>query len=236
MKNQNPKSLPEPRIEELIDGAGAKVIEERVDRISEEFQRGFDFLRKYKKAATIFGSARSKPEEEHYQKARKLAQMLAEAGFAVITGGGPGVMEAANLGAVEAGGKSVGINIELGKDYVTERRNKYVKEGELFHYFFSRKVMLAFASQVYFYFPGGFGTLDEFFEILTLVQTGKVKPVPIILVHKEYWEPLLEFIEKTLYEKYATVGKDNIALFELVDTPEEAYELAMRLIGENDEK
>ncbi|MEX0877278.1 MAG: TIGR00730 family Rossman fold protein [Candidatus Spechtbacterales bacterium] len=227
MMEENTKNMKRPRINELLTEEA-----ERVGRITEEFERGFEFLRNYEKAATIFGSARSESKEEYYQKARKLAQLLAKDGFAVITGGGPGIMEAANLGAVEAGGRSVGINIELDGQHPTERRNKHVKEGESFHYFFSRKVMLAFASEVYFYLPGGFGTLDEFFEILTLVQTGKMSPVPIILVHRDFWEPFLDFIDKTLRDKYATVNSENTSLYHLVDTPQEAFDLAKELMKE----
>lgn len=220
----NPKN---PRIKELIDDE-AEEQEARIKRIEEEFRKGFDFLKKYNKAATVFGSARCHLGDDIYEKTERLARGLAEEGFTVITGGGPGVMEAANKGAAEAGGKSVGINIELSGAHHTERRNEYVQEGESFHYFFSRKVMLAYASQVYFYMPGGFGTLDELFEIITLIQTGKIVPVPIILIHKEYWQPLLDWIRKELYENSKAINEEDMDIFELVDTPEEALELAKK--------
>lgn len=206
-----------------------EVQEERLIRITEEFRKGFDFLKKYGKAATIFGSARRGFDAEIYEKTRKLAGLLAKENFTVVTGGGPGVMEAANQGAYEAGGKSLGINIIFPSE--RERKNPYVQESESFHYFFSRKVMLAFASQVYFFLPGGFGTLDEFFELVTLVQTNKVTPMPIILVHKEYWTPLLEWIEKELYGNGAAIDKEDMNIYDLVDTPEEAMELVEKYMS-----
>lgn len=195
----------------------------RILRIQSEFVKGHDFLKNYEKAVTIFGSARSGFDESVYREAEELAGYLAKDGFAIFTGGGPGVMEAANKGAAEAGGQSIGININLpGNDRMTERRNPYVTEAESFDYFFARKVILSFASQFYIAFPGGFGTMDELFEMLTLVQTGKTSPIPIILVNKEFWGPLVDWITNTLHVQNHAIAEKDLNLFHLVDTAEEA--------------
>ena len=131
-------------------------------------------------------------------------------------------MEAANKGAYMAGGNSVGINIKLPKE---QKENKYVKDSVSLRYFFSRKVMLTFASQAYIFLPGGFGTLDEFFEIITLIQTKKVKKIPVILIHKDYWEPLLEWIEKSLYKKKKTIVKSDMKIYHLVDSIDQALKI-----------
>jgi len=184
---------------------------------------------KYDLAATFFGSARCAPDSEVYQQASGLAGKLSEAGFTIITGGAAGVMEAANKGAYEAGGKSVGMNIELP---VEQSGNGFTTDAEFFDHFFTRKVMLAFASEVYVYFPGGFGTLDEFFEIATLIQTKKIEPIPIVLVGKEYWTPLLEWINVGLVEKHRTVSEEDTSLYTLVDSVDEAYTVIMNKVCE----
>lgn len=199
----------------------------RLIRIFIEFATGFNFLRKYCLAATIFGTARCKFDDRVYKDARALGGRLAADGFAVITGGGPGVMEAANAGAQAAGGDSVGLNIELPEE---QSENGYLTDSKEFHYFFSRKVMLSFASEVYIFFPGGFGTLDEFFEIVTLIQTGKVqKSIPVILIGKEYWTPLLTWIEDTLYANGA-IDKGDMQLYHLVDSVDEAHTVIHTLL------
>lgn len=193
----------------------------RVFKIMSEFVEGFDIIRKYGLSATFFGGARAKPESDVYKNASELAGRLAKRGFAVITGGSNGIMQAANKGAFEAGGASVGLNINLPD---AQQYNPYLTDKFSFDHFFVRKVMLTFASEVYIYFPGGFGTLDEFFEIVTLVQTKKIRRIPIVLFGKEYWQPLLTLIETELYEKRATIDKTDMELYRVVDTVDEAYE------------
>ncbi len=193
----------------------------RVFKIMSEFVEGFDIIRRYGLAATFFGSARTNFEDDVYKDATELAGRLAKKGFAIITGGSSGIMQAANRGAFEAGGASVGLNINLPD---TQAYNPYLTERFGFDHFFVRKVMLTYASEVYVYFPGGFGTLDEFFEIVTLVQTKKVRSVPIILFGKKFWEPLLSFIEKTLYEEHQAINEEDMKLYTVVDTVDEAYD------------
>lgn len=195
----------------------------RIFRIMAEFVEGFQFITDFKKAVGIFGSTRAKEKDHYYQEARRLAKLLAKKGFAIITGGGPGIMEAANRGAHEAGGESVGINIQLP---IGQRMNDYVKSPIGFHYFFTRKVMFSFACQIYIFFPGGFGTLDEFFEIVTLVQTKKLpKPVLTIAVGKEYWTPLFNWLKEELYQKRDAINKKDLSIFQLVDSAKEAFEI-----------
>ncbi|MFZ1075125.1 MAG: TIGR00730 family Rossman fold protein [Minisyncoccia bacterium] len=193
----------------------------RVFKIMSEFIEGFDIIRRYGLAASFFGSARATIEHDMYKKAEILAGRLAKKGFAIITGGSAGIMQAANKGAFEAGGDSVGLNINLPSN---QGYNPYLTEKFGFDHFFVRKVMLTYASEVYIYFPGGFGTLDEFFEIITLIQTKKIQKVPVILFGKEYWEPLLSFIEQTLYKESAAIDKNDLELYNLVDSVDEAYD------------
>ena len=203
----------------------------RIFRIMAEFVSGFELLRKYRLAATVFGSARALPDDRWYQESQKLGYLLAKDGFAIITGGGGGVMGAANKGAYEAGGDSVGLNIKLPHE---QRLNSYVTDSETFHFFFPRKVMLSFASEVYIYFPGGFGTLDEFFELLTLVQTKKIAHVPIILVGKSYWEPLIAWFKDVVLEQYHAIGPGDLSLVRVVDSADEAHALIRALDGNGD--
>lgn len=194
----------------------------RLAKIGREFNQGFKFISKYDLAASIFGSARHGVKHDMYKEATKLAKMLAEEEFTIITGGGPGIMEAANKGAYEAGGESVGLCIKLPNEQIT---NKYVKDSLSFHYFFSRKVMLSFASEVYIFFPGGFGTMDEFFEMITLIQNGKDENILVVLVGEHYWEGLLGWMKKTMYEENKTISKDDMDIYNLVDSADEAFDL-----------
>ncbi len=198
----------------------------RVFRIMAEFVDGWQFLADCRKTVTFFGSARFPDDYRWYQVARELGALLAGAGYGVVTGGGPGIMEAGNRGAVEGGGESIGLNIKLPFE---QRVNAYVKKGIGFYYFFVRKVMLSYSAQAYVYFPGGFGTLDEFFELITLIQTRKIPVhIPVILVGKEYWEPLTEWIDKQMYEKFQAIDKEDLEIYQLVDTAQEAFDIIKR--------
>lgn len=222
-KNADERSTNKRIVTELLDPKGADsdaVQSWRVFRIMSEFVQGFELLRSYGLAATFWGSARTNPDEPYYKEAEELAAKLAKKGYAIISGGGSGIMEASNVGAFKVGGKSVGLNIQLPFE---QKLNPYTTESLNFDFFFSRKVMLTFASEVYVYFPGGFGTLDELFEILTLIQTKKIEPIPVILYGKEYWEPLLRFFEQSLLKKYQTISPEDLDLFQVVDSVDEAY-------------
>lgn len=197
----------------------------RVFRIIAEFIEGFQFIANYRKSVTVFGSARM-PEGSHwYEESRTFGGLVAKEGFAVVTGGGPGIMEAANRGAKEAGGKSVGVNIQLPAE---QRINPYVNESRGFHYFFTRKLMLSYSAQAYVYFPGGFGTLDEMFEIVTLIQTKKIEThIPVVLVGKEFWQPIIQWIEAGLCEQFKTIDHEDRQIFSLVDSAEEAAKIVI---------
>jgi uncharacterized protein (TIGR00730 family) len=185
-----------------------------------EFVEGFEFLAHFKNEVTIFGSARSMVADPYYQQAKTLGGLLAKEGFTIITGGGPGIMEAANWGAFDNGGESVGLDISLPTE---QRRNQFVKKAIGFRYFFTRKVMLSAASQAYVFFPGGYGTLDELFEMLTLIQTGKMSnQVPVILVGVAYWKPMLTWLERYVEDRYHDISREDLDILQLVDTPEEA--------------
>jgi len=185
----------------------------RMFRIMGEFVQGFEEMADVGKAVTIFGSARLKPDHAVYEKAEELARDLAESGYAVLTGGGPGVMEAGNKGAFEAGGRSVGLNIALPHE---QAPNGYQTDGLDFKYFFVRKVMLVKYSTAFVAFPGGFGTIDELFEALTLIQTKKIKPFPVYLVGVDYWQGLIQWLQGTLVRQ-GTVSERDLHLFKVVD-------------------
>lgn len=201
-------------VQDFID----KELHARAGRAEEELIKGFHAIREYPKSVTFFGSSRFEENHPYYQKARGIAKHICEMGYAVITGGGPGIMEAGNRGSKEACGYSVGFNIELPNNQLI---NPYVSHGVEFHYFFTRKVSLAFSAEVYLFFPGGFGTLDEFFEILTLIQTKKIPPVPIICVGSEFWDPLNSFICKTQLGSFGTISASDAKLYTVMDTDEE---------------
>ena len=190
----------------------------RIFRIIAEFVEGFEVLSQVSPAVAIFGSARSQPEDPEYRLAQSVAHLLATNGYAVITGGGPGVMEAANRGASEARGESIGLNIELPFE---QKSNPYVKRLLNFRYFFIRKVMFVKYSQAFIMMPGGFGTMDEFFEVLTLMQTGKMLQVPLIVVGSEYWSGLLKWVRETMMEKENNISPKDFDLLKLADTAED---------------
>ena len=189
----------------------------RMFHILAEFVEGFDTLARYHPAVSIFGSTRAKPEDEVYQKAERIGQLLAENGFSVITGGGPGAMEAANKGASLAGGKSIGLNIELPLE---QKPNPYANITLRYRYFFVRKVMFVKYAVAYIILPGGFGTMDELFESVTLIQTHKIKPFPVILVGSNYWKGLLDWIKEVVL-KEGRISSTDLDILQLIDDPEE---------------
>ncbi len=196
----------------------------RVLRILSEFVEGFDALNDVGPAITVFGSARAKQTDPYYAAGRSLGASLAKRGFAVITGGGPGIMEAVNRGCHEAGGLSVGCNIELPSE---QSLNPYVDLGVEFRYFFVRKNMFVKYARGFVIFPGGFGTLDELFESLTLAQTGKIEHFPIVLYGKEYWAGLLEWLKDHVLAMGA-INPEDLELMTLTDDPEHAAEMVTR--------
>ena len=190
----------------------------RVLRIQGEFVAGFDALSKLPKAVTVFGSARTTPEDASYQLGVDVGRKLAEHSYAVITGGGPGIMEAANRGAHEAGGLSVGLGIELPHE---QGLNEYVDLGLNFRYFFARKTMFLKYSQAFICLPGGMGTMDEFFEVMCMVQTGKVTNYPIVLMGVDFWQPLVQWLTDRLVAE-GMIAADDLELFLLTDSVDEA--------------
>lgn len=199
----------------------------RVMRIQGEFIEGFGALADLGPAISVFGSARTPPGAPEYEQAREVGQRLSEAGFAVVTGGGPGVMEAANRGAQEAGGVSVGLGIELPHE---QGMNEWVDVGVDFRYFFVRKVMFLKYSQGFVVAPGGLGTLDELFEALTLVQTGKVTAFPVVLLDRDFWSPLVDWIRDTLVSR-GMIHAADVHLIQVADTPEEAVALVLNTVA-----
>jgi len=193
----------------------------RVFRIMSEFVDGFEMLTHIENGIAVFGASQARPDSKYYKLAERTAYLLAKKGYSVITGAGPGIMEAANKGAKKASGKSIGLNILIP---VQQKPNKYVTEVMEFRYFFCRKVMFAKYSKAFVVFPGGFGTLDEFSEGITLIQTGRLEPFPIILVGREYWKGLIDWMKGTLL-KHKTIEKKDLNIFTVVDTPEEVISL-----------
>lgn len=196
----------------------------RVLRIQSEFVEGFGALSELGDAIAVFGSARAEPGSPSYALAEHLGHLITEMGFAVITGGGPGIMEAANKGASESGGTSIGLGIELPFE---QGLNQWVDLGVNFRYFFARKVMFVRYSRGFVVLPGGLGTMDELFEALTLVQTHKVDSFPVVLVGRDFWSPLLDWLKGSLIE-YGTISPKDLGLFEVVDTAEEAIDAIRR--------
>lgn len=196
----------------------------QIFKIMSEFVEGFEKMTKIGPCVSIFGSARTKPENKYYQLAEEIATRLTQEGYGVITGGGPGIMEAANKGAKAGKGKSVGLNIRLPFE---QSSNPFVDldKNLVFDYFFVRKTIFLKYSQGFIAMPGGFGTLDELFEALTLVQTSKIAHFPVILVGSDYWNGLVDWIRKTMLEKEKNVSPDDLSLFHVVDTADEAVKI-----------
>jgi uncharacterized protein (TIGR00730 family) len=227
-----PRSLPSPDVtdvrrpattDEEILGAQAPLVAtehsetERLARIHDELARGFDALKGIRRGVSIFGSARTPTDDPRYAQARAMGRALGEAGFAVITGGGPGIMEAANHGARDAGAVSVGLNIELPFE---QGANPFQDIGLRFHFFFTRKVMFVRYATGFVVFPGGFGTLDELFEALVLIQTHKIREFPVVLVGTEWWSGLIDWARERLAAE-AMISPDDLDLLRCTDDPEE---------------
>jgi len=198
----------------------------RIFRIMAEFVEAIESLSKLKNAVSIFGSARVTPDDPYYQKTEKLAHRLAQKGFSVITGGGPGIMEAANKGAAEAGGKSVGMNIRLPFE---QKPNAYANISIDYKYFFIRKVMFVKYAIAYVIMPGGFGTMDELFEALTLIQTRRIKSFPVILMGCEYWKGLLDWIKNTMIRSSMILPED-LDFIEIIDDPDEVVKHIQKFV------
>ena len=201
----------------------------RVFRIMAEFVEGFDELSKVGPAVSIFGSSRTQADHPYYKLAEQTAAALAKAGFGVITGGGGGIMEAANKGALEAGGQSVGLNIEIPEEQVA---NPFQNLSLSFRYFFARKMMFMKYAQAFIIFPGGFGTMDEFFESLTLIQTMKMAHFPVILMGSSFWSGLLDWIKSEMLETQQNISPEDLDIYTVTDDPAEA----VRIIRGSEEK
>jgi len=202
----------------------------RVMRIQSELVDGIEKLIKLGPAVTIFGSARFSETNPYYQSARELATRFAQEGLAVITGGGPGIMEGANRGAFESGGKSVGLNIQLPAE---QSANKYQTVSLDFRYFFVRKFLFLKHAVGFVIYPGGFGTMDELFEVLTLIQTRKTGSFPVVLVGKAYWQGLLDWMQYAMLEENRCIGIEDLSLLKIVDTAEEAACLILECYQKN---
>jgi uncharacterized protein (TIGR00730 family) len=196
----------------------------RIFRVMAEFVEGFDELGTVGPAVSFFGSARAKPDEKYYKLAQETAAMVAKAGFAVITGGGGGIMEAANKGAAEVGGRSIGLNIELPMEQLP---NKYQNLSLHFRYFFCRKVMFLKYAHGFIVFPGGYGTMDEFFESLVLIQTLKQASFPVILMGSDFWEGLANWMEEKMLKEHGYIALEDMDVFTVLDTPQAAVKVIM---------
>lgn len=200
-----------------------KSTEEHIIKISEEFKKGLEFIKKYPRSITFFGSSQLASDSEYYLKAKELAyKIVKDTDYSIVTGGGPGIMEAANSGAKDALGKSVGINILLPE---RQKANGFTTDNINLDYFFVRKTILTFAAEAYIFFPGGLGTFDELFEILTLVQTKKIEPVPIILFGSDFWNPVENLMTTLMKDKYNTIDDADLKLFTITDSMDDVVEI-----------
>lgn len=202
-----------------------KADQKRAHAYAHDLGRGLKIARTFPQGVTVFGSARIKEQSIYYKKARELGRLLAENGHAVITGGGPGVMEGANRGAYEYGGRSIGLNITLPHE---QQPNPYLTDTLEFNYFFARKVILAMAGKVYVFFPGGFGTLDETSEILLLIQEGKMPQMPVFLFGKKFWKPFDKFISTSMLSK-SLIGKNDQKIYKITDDIQEIVRAANKI-------
>ena len=202
-------------------------------KIMGEFVEGFEKMGVHNPCISIFGSARTPNTDKNYKLASEIAQRIVDLGFGIITGGGPGIMEAANKGAQEAGGASVGLTIDLPFE---ENNNKYIDKDRMikFDYFFVRKVMFVKYAQAFVVLPGGFGTLDELMEAITLIQTSKIKKIPIILVGTSFWSGLIDWLKQTLLEQNSTISEGDLDLFSCVDKADEVIDLLKQYYSETD--
>ena len=203
----------------------------QVLRIQGEFIEGFDQLSQLGPCISVFGSARTKEDNPYYKTAVELSELIVKNGYGVITGGGPGIMEAGNLGAVRQNGDSVGLQIQLPFE---THPNQYINQLVDCRYFFTRKVFFLKYSQAFVAFPGGFGTFDELFETLTLIQTGHMRRVPIVLVGKDYWDGLVDWIKDVVLKKESNISEKDLDLFKIVDTAEEAMDYILEKIDTSD--
>ena len=201
----------------------------RIFRIISEFVDGFEILSNIGKAVSIFGSSRLKPTNKYYKYAEQIAYLLSKSGYAIITGGGPALMEAANKGAKKAGGVSVGLNIQIPSE---QKANKYVDILLDFRYFFVRKVMFVKYAKAFVIMPGGYGTLDEFTEAINLIQTERIQKFPVILFGSDYWKGLTKWLADTLL-KHGTINKQDFGLFTITDDPKEVVRIIKEFYGEN---
>jgi uncharacterized protein (TIGR00730 family) len=211
------EDTPQTPLRELIQKILQRETSERLTRIDQEFADGFDIINKHNNTVTIFGSARFDETNKYYQKACEVAAALSDEGYAIVTGGGGGIMEAGNRGALEAGGQSIGFNIQLPRE---QTLNPYTTESLPFRYFFARKVLLAYDADGYVYFPGGFGTMDELFEIITLIQTKKMPKAPIILVGNDFWNGFDAFVQSQLLEGAHTISPADKNIYTITEDVE----------------
>ncbi len=218
--NRPSKCVPEQYMPELhrMDIKIKKMLENQSEHCAKELLAGLEAVSQYPKTITIFGSARTKENDKYYENARQIAGKLCKKGFAILTGGGPGIMEAANRGAFEECGYGLGFNINLPFEQTI---NRYVTHGLDFDFFSARKMAMFFSAEAYIYFPGGFGTLDEFFQLITLIQTKKAPKTPVILTGSEYWQPLDKFIKETLRDKFKTISPEDTDLYTITDDDDE---------------